>query len=49
MTLNVGHLQSLAARLEQQPLSAGDLRTAARFCRCALDVGWIGKTSIAIA
>ena len=57
MTLTVGHLQSLAARLEQQaraielaqPLSAEDLRTAARFCRHALNVGWIGKTGIAIA
>jgi hypothetical protein len=57
MTLTVGHLQSLAGRLEQragvialaQPLSAEDLRTAARFCLHALKVGWIGKTSIAIA
>jgi hypothetical protein len=56
MTLTVGHLQSLAGRLKQradilhlaQPLSAEDLRTAARFCRHALKVGWIGKTSIAI-
>jgi hypothetical protein len=46
-TLTVGHLQSLAARLEQwasaielaQPLSAEDLRTAARICRHALKVG----------
>jgi hypothetical protein len=57
MTLTTGHLQSLAGRLEQragilnlaQPLTAKDLRTAARFCRHALKVGWIGKTSIAIA
>jgi hypothetical protein len=57
MTLTTGHLQSLAGRLEQragivelaQPLSAEDLRTAARLCRHALKVGWIGKTSIAIA
>jgi hypothetical protein len=57
MTLTAGQLQSLAARLEQradaiepaQPLSAEDLRMAARFCRHALNVGWIGKTSIAIA
>jgi hypothetical protein len=57
MTLTVGHLQSLAARLEQwasiielaQPLAAEDMRTAARFCRHALKVGWNGKTSIAIA
>jgi hypothetical protein len=32
-----------------QPLSAQELRTAARFCRHALKVGWIGKTSITIA
>jgi hypothetical protein len=57
MTLTVGHVQSLAGRLEQragvialaQPLSAEDLRTAACFCRHALKVGWIGKTSIAVA
>ena len=57
MILTVGHPQSLAARLEQrasaiqlaQPLSAEDLQTAARICRHALNVGWIGKTSIAIA
>lgn len=57
MTLTVGHLQSLAGRLEQQagviaiaqPLPAEDLRTAARFCRHAVKVGWVGKTSIAIA
>jgi len=57
MTLTIGHLQSLAGRLEQragvidvsQPLYADDLRTAARFCRHALNVGWIGKTGIAIA
>jgi hypothetical protein len=57
MTLTVGNLQSLAGRLEQravvivveQPLSAEDLRTAARFCRHAVKVGWVGKTSIAIA
>jgi hypothetical protein len=57
MTLTVGHLQSLAGRLEQrasviaaeQPLSAEDLRTAARFCRHALKVGWVGKAGIAIA
>jgi hypothetical protein len=56
MTLTVGRLQSLAGRLDQragvielsQPLSAEDLRTAARFCRHALKVGWI-RTSIAIA
>lgn len=56
MTLTVGHLQNLAARLEQwasaieleQPRSAEDLRMAARFCRHALKVGWNGKTSIAI-
>ena len=56
MMLTVGHLQSLAARLEQwanvielaQPLSAEDLRMAARLCRHALKVGWNGKTSIAI-
>ena len=57
MTLTLGHLQSLAGRLDHQagiielsqPLSAEDLRTAARFCRHALKVGWIGKTSITIA
>jgi hypothetical protein len=57
MALTVGQLQSLAARLEQQaraielaqPRSAEDLRMAARFCRHVLNVGWIGKTSIAIA
>jgi hypothetical protein len=57
MTLTAGHLQSLVGRLEQQasaigvsqPLYAEDLRTAARFCRHALKVGWIGNTSIAIA
>ncbi len=57
MTLTAGNLQSLVGRLEQlagaialaEPLSAEDLRTAARFCRHALKVGWVGKTSIAIA
>jgi hypothetical protein len=57
MMLTAGNLQSLAGRLEQragvialaQPLPAEDLRTAARFCRHALKVGWVGKTSIAIA
>jgi hypothetical protein len=57
MTLTAGNLQSLAGRLEQragvivlaQPPCAEDLRTAARFCRHALKVGWVGKTSIAIA
>jgi hypothetical protein len=57
MTLTAGHLRSLAGRLEQraaviasaQPLSAEDLRTAARFCRYSLKVGWVGKTSIEIA
>jgi hypothetical protein len=57
MTLTAGHLQSVAGRLEQragaigvsQPLYADDLRTAVRFCRHAVKVGWIGKTSIAIA
>jgi hypothetical protein len=56
MTLTAGNVRSLAGRLEQravviaaaQPLSAEDLRTAARFCRHALDVGWFGKASIAI-
>jgi hypothetical protein len=41
MTLTAGNLQSLASRLDQraaviasaEPLSADDLRTAARFCR----------------
>jgi len=57
MKLTVSNLQSLVGRLEQragvialaQPLPAEDLRTAARFCRHALKVGWAGKTSIAIA
>jgi hypothetical protein len=57
MTLTVAHLQSLAGRLDHRARvielsrtpSAEDLRTAARFCRHALKVGWIGKTSIAIA
>jgi hypothetical protein len=57
VTLTAGNLQSLAGRLEHraavvasaQPLSAEDLRTAARFCRHALKVGWVGKTSGAIA
>jgi hypothetical protein len=55
MTLTVGHVQSLAGRLDQagiielsQPLSAQDLRTAARFCRHALKAGWIGNTGITI-
>jgi hypothetical protein len=56
MTLTAGNLQSLAGRLEQraavaasaEPLSADDLRTAACFCRHALKVGWVGKTSIVI-
>jgi hypothetical protein len=57
MTITMRNLSSLAGRLEHraavidivQPLSAEDLRTAARFCRHALKVGWVGKTSIAIA
>jgi len=57
MTLTAGHIRSLAGRLEQraalialaQPLSAEDLQTAARFCRHAFKVGWVGKTSIALA
>jgi hypothetical protein len=56
MTLTAGNLRSLAGRLEHraviiavaQPLSADDLRTAARFCRHALQVGWVGKTGLAI-
>jgi hypothetical protein len=57
MTLTVGNLQSLAGRLEQQagvialaqPLPAEDLQTAARFCRHALKVGWVGKAGITMA
>jgi hypothetical protein len=57
VTITVGNLQSLAGRLEQragvialaQPLSAEDLRMAARFCRHALKVRWVGKTGITIA
>jgi hypothetical protein len=57
LTLTVGNLESLAGRLEQragaivlaETLSAEDLRTAARFCRHAVKVGWVGKTSVAIA
>jgi hypothetical protein len=55
MAVTAAGLQALAGRLEQragviamtQPLSAEDLRLAARLCRHALRVGWIGG-SVAI-
>jgi hypothetical protein len=56
MTLTADNLQSLAGRpghraaviVSIQPLSAADLRTAARFCRHALKAGWVAR-NIAIA
>jgi hypothetical protein len=56
LTVSAGNISSLAGRLEQragvisvsQPLSAGDLQTAARLCRHFIKVGWItGTISIA--
>jgi hypothetical protein len=51
ITLTAAHIRSLASRLEARAANeeSTDLRTAARFCRHALKVGWFGKTSIAIA
>ena len=54
-TVGVGHINCLASRLEQRaaviaaalPLSADDLRLAARICRHIVRVGWV-KTSVDI-
>jgi hypothetical protein len=56
MTISAESLGGLASRLEcraavishEQPESAADLMTAARFIRRGLACGWVGKTSIAI-
>jgi hypothetical protein len=54
-TIRVGHTNSLASRRERRasviamalPLSAHDLRVAARICRHIVRAGWV-KTSVAI-
>jgi len=55
LVISAGELRSLADRLEaratsilrDQPEGSADLRTAARFCRHAVRVGWV-VTSVAI-
>jgi hypothetical protein len=55
-TVSAGNIRSLAGRLEhradviarEQPLSAEDLRLAARLCRHILKVGWV-LTNVAVA
>jgi hypothetical protein len=56
ITVSAGNIRSLAGRLEQradviareQPLSAADLRLAARLCRHIVNVGWV-ITNVAVA
>lgn len=49
MTVSAASLGGLAGRLERGTgLTGADLKTAARFIRHALRLGWVGKTSVAI-